>query len=99
MERSSGIGAESRSSAGRLSPEIPRQSAHVQKMWKLLAAGKLNDTQKQWFLPIGKEQLFDMEKLFWPGGKQPDTVAPAIAVVDGQASVTAAEPAPRSVSA
>jgi len=108
----------------------------MQEMWRLLAEGKLNDVQKQWFEPVGKEQLFDtakdpyefhnlvddpaytadLERLrgamdswlakvgdtsnipeselkerFWPGGKQPDTVAPVIAVVDGQATVTDTE--------
>jgi arylsulfatase A-like enzyme len=108
----------------------------MQEMWKLLAEGKLNDIQKQWFEPAGKEQLFDTQKdpdelhnlvddrayaddlqrlraamdawlakvgdmsdipepqmaqLFWPGGKQPDTVAPTIAIADGQATLADAE--------
>jgi len=108
----------------------------MEEMWRLLAEGKLNDTQKQWFEPVGREQLFDTEtdpyelhnladdpahaedmqrlrgvmdewlakagdmsnmpepkmaELFWPGGKQPGTVAPAISVADGQATVTDTE--------
>ena len=108
----------------------------MQEMWKLLAEGKLNDIQKQWFEPTGREQLFDTEKdpyelhnlvddsayagdlerlrgamddwlakvgdmssmpepkmaqLFWPGGKQPETVAPVIAVADGKVMVTDTE--------
>lgn len=32
-----------------------------------------------------------MAQLFWPGGKQPETVAPTIAVVDSRATVTDVE--------
>ncbi len=108
----------------------------MREMWQLLAEGKLNAVQKQWFEPVGKEQIFDtandphelhnladdptyaadlqrlrgamdawlakagdmsdipepaMAQRFWPGGKQPDTVAPTVTITEGRATVTDAE--------
>jgi arylsulfatase A-like enzyme len=108
----------------------------MREMWQLLAEGKLNAVQKQWFEPVGKEQLFDtandpyelhnladdpaygddlqrlrsamdawlakagdmsdipepeMALRFWPGGKQPDTVAPTVTIANGRVTVTDAE--------
>ena len=48
----------------------------------------------EWLAKVGDMSNMPEPKMaerFWPGGKQPVTVAPAIAVADSQASVTDSE--------